>query len=94
VTKTIEECVGKSYEERLETILSSTLESRRTKDDLMEVFKALRGFEGNGKKLFFKRHAPSTKGHSMQSNIQCSTALSPSSELVSRINEVYHNCIL
>ena len=48
----IEECKGKSYEERLEILGLITLENRRMRADLMiEVFKILKGFEGIDEKL-------------------------------------------
>ena len=38
-TKMIEECTGKSYDERLEIVGSTTLEVRRSRADLIEVLK-------------------------------------------------------
>ena len=52
----IEECKGKSYEERLEIVGLTTLENRRMRADSIEVFKILKGFEGIDWKLFCKRH--------------------------------------
>ena len=62
----IEEFKGKSYEERLEILGLITLENRRMRADLIEVFKILKGFEGIDEKLFFKRHISNTRGHSMK----------------------------
>jgi len=45
-TRMIEECAGKTYEERLNIVGLITLECRRLRADLMEVFKILKGFEG------------------------------------------------
>ena len=55
-TRMIEECKGKSYEERLGILGLITLENRRMRADLIEVFKILKGFEGIVEKIFFKRH--------------------------------------
>ena len=47
-TRMIEECKGKSYEERLEILGLIILENRRIRADSIEVFKILKGFEGIG----------------------------------------------
>jgi hypothetical protein len=65
-TKMIDECKGKSYEERLEIVGLITLEKRRMRADLIEAFKILKGIEGIDEKLFFKRHLSNTRGHSMK----------------------------
>jgi hypothetical protein len=44
----------------------TTLECRRMRADLLEVFKILKGFEGIEEQLFFKRHISNTRGHSMK----------------------------
>ena len=62
----IEECTGKSYEERLEIVGLTTLEVRRSRADLIEVFKILKGFKGIDEKLFFSRNIAITRGHSMK----------------------------
>ena len=64
-TKMIEECNGKSYEERLEIVGSTRFTNRRMRADLMKVFKILKGFEGIDEKPFFKRHISNTRRHSM-----------------------------
>ena len=55
-TRMITECRGKSYEKRLEMVGLITLETRRLRADLMEVFKILKGHEGLDERVFFKRH--------------------------------------
>jgi hypothetical protein len=40
--------------------------SLRTRAELMEVFKILKGFAGIEEQLFFRRHISSTIGHSMK----------------------------
>ena len=62
-TRMIEECAGKTYEERLEIVGLTTLECRRLRADLIEVFKILKGFEGIEEELFFQRHLSNTRGH-------------------------------
>ena len=42
----------KTYEEILQIVGLTTLECRRLRADLIEVFKILRGFEGIEEKLF------------------------------------------
>ena len=60
----MEEYVGKSYEEKLEIVDSTThdLINRRTRADLIEVFKMLKGFEGIDEKMFFKRRISNPRG--------------------------------
>ena len=65
-TRMIEECANKTYEERLAMAGLTTLECRRMRADLLEVFKILKGFEGIEEQLFFKRHISNTRGHSMK----------------------------
>ena len=62
----IEECKGKSYEERLDILGLITLENRRMRTDVIEVLKFFKGFEGIDEKLFFNRHISNTRGHSMK----------------------------
>ena len=51
----IEECKGISYEKRLEVTGLTSLETRRSRADMLEVFKILRGFEGVDERVFFNR---------------------------------------
>ena len=50
------------YEERLEIVGLTTLENKRMKADLIEVFKIFKGFEGIDEKPFFIRHISINKG--------------------------------
>ena len=52
-TKLISECRNLSYEERLRVTGLPTLEARRSRGDLIEVFKILRGFSKVDQKHFF-----------------------------------------
>ena len=51
----IEECKGRSYEERLGITGLTNLETRRTRADMLEVFKILTGKEGLEEGTFFTR---------------------------------------
>ena len=62
----IREFTGKTYDERLTMVGLTTLECRRVRADLLEVFKILKGYEGVEEKLFFSRHISNTRGHSMK----------------------------
>jgi hypothetical protein len=44
----------------------TTLECRRVRADLLEVFKILKGYEGVEEQLFFSRHISNTRGHTMK----------------------------
>src|SRR5258706_15750989 len=65
-TRMIQECKGKTYAERLEIVGLTTLETRRLRADLLEVFKILNGYEGLDESTFFKRHESVTRGHMMK----------------------------
>ena len=65
-TRMIEECAGKTYKERLKIVGLTTLECRRMRADLIEVYKILKGFEGIEEKLLFTRHISNTRGHTMK----------------------------
>lgn len=41
----IEECRGEEYNERLKMLRLTTLETRRVRADILEVFNTLKGFE-------------------------------------------------
>ena len=66
-TKLIPEIKDKSYEERLKIIGLTTLEDRRIRGDLIEVFKIMHGFENLERKKFFKLSSEvdsrDTRGH-------------------------------
>ena len=65
-TRMIIECKGKTYEERLKLVGLTTLENRRMRADLIEVFKIIKGFEGLDERTFFKRQESATRGHSLK----------------------------
>jgi len=66
-TRMIEECRGKTYAERLELMGLTTLETRRLRADLIEVFKIIKGYEGLDERKFCKRQSESvTRGHSLK----------------------------
>jgi hypothetical protein len=65
-TRMIRECTGKTYDERLTMVGLTTLECRRVRADLLEVFKILKGYEGVEEQLFFSRHISNTRGHTMK----------------------------
>ena len=45
-TRMIKECIGKSYKERIQMLGLTTLETRRVRADMLEVYKILKGYEG------------------------------------------------
>ena len=65
-TRMIEECQGKEYSERLEMLRLTTLETRRERADMLEVFKILKDFEAINGDIFFKVQCTKTRGHSMK----------------------------
>ena len=65
-TRFVEECEGRSYEERLREAGLTTLETRRIRADLVEVFKILGGWEGTEEGRFFQRRVGSTRGHELK----------------------------
>jgi len=69
-TRMIEECKGMDYLHRLEICKLTTLETRRLRADLLEVFKILKGKEGIDKDLLFQMVDTSdkmvTRGHSLK----------------------------
>lgn len=66
-TKLIEECKGLSYEERLKVTGLSTLDERRTRGDLIEVFKLMKGFSKVDYSKFFTLAAnKNTRGHDLK----------------------------
>lgn len=62
-TKMIEECRGKSYKERIKMLGLTTLETRRVKADMLEVFKILKGYQGIKGDCFFRIQCTMTRGH-------------------------------
>ena len=69
-TRMILECKGLDYEERLIKTRLTTLETRRLRADLIQVFKIVQGLEDVDEEIFFTRvdknpiHA--TRGHSFK----------------------------
>ena len=58
---------NKSYEERIEILGLTTLETRRLRGDLIEVFKIIKGIEDLAWKKFFKMLTMSKlRGHSQK----------------------------
>jgi hypothetical protein len=65
-TRMIDECKNRTYEERLKITWLTDLETRRTRADMLEVFKILNGSEGVQSSTFFKRREGVTRGHSLK----------------------------
>jgi ribonuclease P/MRP protein subunit RPP40 len=68
-TRMIGDCKGQSYEQRLVCLNLSTLEKRRFRADLIEVWRIVHGLEGISEEKFFVRALegnPSTRGHSFK----------------------------
>jgi ribonuclease P/MRP protein subunit RPP40 len=57
---------GVSYEERLKFLDITTLETRRVRGDLIEVFKIMKGLEDVNKDKFFTMHTGCTRGHELK----------------------------
>ena len=71
----IEECRGCDYEKRLKIVGLTTLETRRVRADLIEVYKILHGQDKVNEELFFERVVKTdeggfsgnvTRGHSLK----------------------------
>ena len=62
----IEECRGRSYKEKIQMLGLTTLETRRVRADMLEVFKILRGYEGINGNCFFRIQCAKTRGHSIK----------------------------
>ena len=56
----------KTYEERLVHLNLTTLETRRLRGDLIEVFKIFKGFDNVDSSKFFELHSTHTRGHSLK----------------------------
>jgi ribonucleases P/MRP protein subunit RPP40 len=72
-TRMVAECKGLGYEDRLKVTELTTLETRRIRADLIEVYKILKTGEGLDEKSFFERcsqdnrhGASTTRGHSLK----------------------------
>jgi len=68
ISQMIKGMKGKSYEERLQKLKLWSLEERRNRQDLIEVFKICKGFSRiRPKKLFlFDDRGKGTTGHSLK----------------------------
>ena len=62
-TRMIFSCKGKTYEERLEEVGLTKLETRFWRADMLEVFTILKGIEGLEAHTFFVRNDNSYRGH-------------------------------
>ena len=65
-TKLVPKLKYKTYEERLTCLGLTSLETRRLRGDLIEVFKILKGFEDVDFHNFFALSNTSTRGHSLK----------------------------
>jgi hypothetical protein len=65
-TKMISSLKDHSYEERLQILGLTTLETRRLRGDLIEVFKIFKGFDDVPWENFFKKSHTSLRGHSLK----------------------------
>ena len=59
----VEDCEGLEYMERLRVLGLTTLETRRVRADMVEVYKILHGIEGVREEVFFVRNNAVTRGH-------------------------------
>jgi len=64
MTRMLPELRGLSYPERLKALGITTLETRRLTDDLIEVFKIVKGFVNIDRKTFFQEALGNRRGHS------------------------------
>ena len=63
----MEEARGMEYEERLRQTSLVTLEARRTRADIIEVFKIMKGLEGLKREDFFEMEVEKrTRGHTLK----------------------------
>jgi ribonuclease P/MRP protein subunit RPP40 len=65
-TKLVVGMKGISYEERLKFLDMTTLETRRIRGDLIEVFKVLKGIEDVKEEQFFTREKGCTRGYELK----------------------------
>lgn len=65
-TRMVKECKGMNYKERLNFLGLTTLETRRERADMLEVYKILHGLEGVQEKDFFTRDLSNRRGHSFK----------------------------
>jgi ribonuclease P/MRP protein subunit RPP40 len=65
-TKLVVGMKGMSYEERLKFLDMTTLETRRVRGNLIEVFKILKGMEDVKKEQFFTMENGCRRGHELK----------------------------
>ena len=65
-TRMITSLKGLSYEQRLNALKLTSLETRRMRGDLIEVFKILKGFEDVNSSKFFKLADTNLRGHNLK----------------------------
>ena len=66
-TRMIEECKGLSYEERLKLTQLTTLETRRLRADMIEVYRILKSIDKVDPVKFFSRNlSDNLRGHSFK----------------------------
>ena len=65
-TKSIEEVKGLPYHARLQRLKLTTLETRRLRGDLIEVFKIFSGLDNLNPEDFFALSNANTRGHSLK----------------------------
>ena len=54
------------YDTRLKKLWLTTLETRRLRGDLIEVFKIVKGYDDIGEDIFFVRSKSSLRGHQLK----------------------------
>jgi len=62
MTRMVQECKGFDYEKRLRIVNLTTLETRRQRADLLEVYKIIRGLEAGNVDALFKFGGDTTRG--------------------------------
>ena len=65
-TKLISDLKDKGYEDRLRCLNLTTLETRRLRDDFIEIFKTFKGFGNLDPFTFFELSTAPTRGHSLR----------------------------
>jgi len=65
-TQVISGLMGYTFEDRLNVLKLTTLETRRLRGDLIEVFKMFKGFDNLDSLMFFELNSAPTRGHSLK----------------------------
>ena len=68
-TRMVEECKGLDYTSRLQRLNLTTLETRRIRADLLQVFKIMNGIDKVDEKEFFTRHKDKATSNTTQGNM-------------------------